>query len=146
MSTEESLAWVRSMRLQLLESLFELSGIHLQKACWANPSSSNPHYSFIEFVASSPLHSTEALDFQRASGLITEAEYEALVPLAQAIATYTPPHGDWHNESAVLQDSSWHQVTQTAAKAMEQFLSLSFNSQQWCGTLLATGIQTKSAP
>ena len=117
------------MRLQLLESLFELSSIHLQTACWANPSSSNPHYSFIEFVASSPVNTVEALTFQKQSGVVTDAEYETLVLLAQALTSYAPPNGDWHSEVAVLQDPSWRRVTAVAAEAMEKFLLLSFNLQ-----------------
>ena len=119
------------MRLQLLDSLFELSGIHLQEACWTNPESSNPHYSFVEFEASSPVADVAALAHYKQRGVINVQEYEVLVPLAEAVHAYAPPSGDWHDAKAVLRDVAWQAVTQAAAQAMEKLLLLSFNSERW---------------
>ncbi len=128
--------WIRSMRSQLLDSLFELSGFHLQEACWSNNQNTNPHYSFVEFVASSPLSSIESIDFQKKQGVITEPEYEALLPLARAIAEYKPPEGDWHAGEKVLLDPDWREVTKVAGSSLNAFLLCSFNSEATIGQLV----------
>ena len=133
MDADRSLEWVRSMRLQLLDSLCELSSIHLQTACWTNPNNANPHFSLVEFVETSPFRTTEALEHEKASGVITETEYKVLAGLAVALAGYSPPNNDWYNHEAVLKDPAWHRVTEAAASALSELLALSFNSAQWLG-------------
>jgi hypothetical protein len=118
------------MRLQLLDSMLELSNEHLQAACWTNPSNGNPHYTLVEFVHSSQLDDLELLQAHRDKGIINDAEYSALLPLVKALIAYTPPNRDWYDHEAVLHDPHWHAVTQVAGSAMTDFLSLSFNSSQ----------------
>ena len=133
MDADRPLEWVQSMRLQLLESLFELSSAHLQAACWTNPAATNPHYTLIEFVETSPFRDKAALENERNSGVINASEYVALAPLAEVLAAYSPPNGDWYNHEAVLRDPSWHSVAKTAGSVLSEMLSLSFNSQAWVG-------------
>ena len=121
-TADSALEWIRSMRLQLLESLIELSNTHLQEACWTNKESRNPHYSFLEFVASSQLSTREELDFQRSRGVFTKQEYDALLPLVTALSAYTPPGGDWHAQTKVLRDPNWRRVTEQANASLNQFL------------------------
>jgi hypothetical protein len=119
------------MRLQLLDSLFELSNEYLQAACWLNPAATNPHYTLIEFVETSPFRDRAALKNEQDTGVINQAEYVVLARLAESLATYRPPNDDWYNHEAVLHDTNWLAVTQTAAEVLEDLLSLSFNSRQW---------------
>jgi hypothetical protein len=137
-TTDSAAEWVRSMRLQLLDSLFELSNIHLQEACWSNTQNRNPHYSFVEFVTSSPLSNSESLNFQKMRGVITEQEYEALLPLARAVAEYKPPEGDWHADETVLRDLDWRKVTEVAGSSLNNFLLCSFNSEATISQLVKT--------
>ena len=131
MDADQSLEWVQSMRLQLLDSLFELSSVHLQAACWTNPTATNPHYTLIEFVETSPFRDKPALENERSTGVINAAEYVVLTPLAEALAVYSPPNGDWYNHEAVLRDPKWHNVAETAGSVLNELLSLSFNSRAW---------------
>ncbi len=137
---DSAIEWVRSMRLQLLDSLFELSSIHLQEACWGNADNRNPHYSFVEFVASSPLSNMESLNFQEMQGVITKQEHKALLPLAYAVSAYKPPAGDWHAEVKVLCDPVWKEVTRVAASSMNDFLLCSLNSDTTIEQLVKTHV------
>ena len=133
MDADRSLEWVRSMRLQLLDSLFELSNVHLQAACWTNPAATNPHYTLIEFIETSPFRNKPALEYERNTGVINAAEYVVLIPLAEALGAYSPPNDDWYNHEVVLHDPKWQNVAQTAGSVFNELLSLSFNSQAWVG-------------
>ena len=107
------------MRLQLLDSLIELSNAYLQAACWTNPAATNPHYTLIEFIETSPFRNKSALEHEKTTGVINSAEYTVLLPLMEALTIYTPPDGDWYNHEAVLRDPNWQQVTQTASLASQ---------------------------
>lgn len=131
MTEQQPFEWKQGMRLQLLDSLFELSSKYLQAACWTNPNSDNPHYSLIEFVASSPLCDMSLLEYQKAKGVIRDDEYSILLPLVTAIDKYVPPNNDWYNHDAALCDPKWLALTQLASSTLEKLLSLSFNSPQW---------------
>ena len=135
-AANSAVEWIRSMRIQLLESLIELSNRHLQEACWTNKENRNPHYSFLEFVASSQLSTKEELDFQLARGVFTKEEYDALLPLVAALCTYKPPCGNWHENTQVLQDPNWQRVTEQANASLNKFLLCTMNSESNLGQLV----------
>lgn len=131
MTDQRPLEWIQSMRLQLLDSLFELSSEYLQAASWINPTATNPHYTLIEFIESSPLRDMPLLEYHKATGVIRDDEYSILLPLVTAIAAYAPPDGDWYNHEAVLRDPNWLAITKLANSVLNKLLSLTFNSPQW---------------
>ena len=131
MDASKHLEWVRSMRLQLLSSAFELSNEHLQAASWTNPSNGNQHYTLVEFVWSSQLNDLELFQAHRDKGVINDAEYSALLPLVNALIAYSPPNNNWYDHDGVLRDPHWHGVTEIARSALTDVLSLSFNASQW---------------
>ena len=126
METQGSLEWIRSMRLQILDSLFELSNKHLQAAAWTNPNNTNPHYSLIEFVESSDVQNETVLAHHRITGVINDAEHTILLRLTQTLSVYSPPGGDWYNHEAVLHDPKWLQDDAVANSALPELLALSF--------------------
>jgi hypothetical protein len=144
-AADSALEWIRGMRLQLLESLIELSSVHLQEAWWTTKDGKNPHYTFLEFVASSQLSTTQELAFQLSRGVVTKKEYDALLPLVAALSTYTPPDGDWYASAQVLRDPNWKYVTDQANASLCKFLICTLNSESNLADLVQTHLASSSA-
>jgi hypothetical protein len=122
---------VQRLRFNLLESLFELSSIHLQAACWTNPHHGNPHFTFVEFMESCDCKTEESLANLLQCEVIREDEFQVLQPLASLLDGYHPPGEDWYNHEAVLKDPEWRKITDSADVALKALLSLSFNDPRW---------------
>lgn len=118
----ERLRW----RLQWLACLQDFADLDLQFRMWLDPSNTNPHWSFVEFMCSyfdDTLHQRD-YSWALSQGLVTPREAEAVASLHQALLSYKAPDGDDFDNLAVLRDPAWRAITTEAATIQVRLLAL----------------------
>jgi hypothetical protein len=113
-------------RLQWLACLQDFADLDLQFRMWLDPSNTNPHWSFVEFMCSYFDDTLHQRDYSWAlgQGLVTPREAEAVASLHQALISYQAPNGDDFDNLAVLRDPAWRAITVEAARSLEHLSPL----------------------
>ena len=114
-----------ALRQGWFSSVRDLSDFALQRSRWLDPTNRNPHWSYIEFVCKYPAH--DQLQFAKAKGFLTGAEFDVLRDLRNTLVSYSAPGGDDYDNAAVLDDPSWHQVVAEADRARHRLLDIVTN-------------------
>jgi hypothetical protein len=127
---EDKTDWIelrQHWRPRWLSSIQQFSDIETQREQWLNPTNTNPHWSFIEYMCcyfddiglSDTDIGYEGWIFR---GLATREEVEAVQRFHALASAYNSPNGDDYDDRAVLADPQWHNVV-VAAKAAQQKLA-----------------------
>jgi hypothetical protein len=121
---------IAEWRLLWLKSIEVLGSLELQRATWLNPINANPHWSFVEFCECyfEQFGLRDGYTYALENGIVSEAEADAVREFHQALDRYQAPKGNDYDHAAILQDPKWRAVTELAARAANEVLSLSFNS------------------
>ena len=113
-------------RLSWLDSIEEFSNAEAQAARWGvDPS---PHYSYIEYCCCyfDDLALNDKADgYVEAlqTGLVSNAEVEAVDLFHQSLCQYQPPTTIWDNDG-ILADPDWQNVIAKAAQAKVALLAI----------------------
>lgn len=116
----------RAWRQGWLASLQEIADLDIQKRTWLNPDNANPHYSYVEYVASylDDLGLTSGNGYSAAvgEGLLSTAEASAVADFHTRFDAYV--EGGCWDPKAVLADPKWLEVVETARSAQARLLLL----------------------
>lgn len=109
-----------------LGSLQEIADLDIQKRTWLNPDNANPHYSYVEYVASYfddlGLASGDGYSGRIGEGVLSTAEASAVADFHTRFDAYVEG-GCWDPES-VLADPQWLEVVEAARSAQTRLLLL----------------------
>lgn len=113
-------------RQNWLGSLQELADFNLQKRAWLNPNNTNPHYSYVEYVAcyfdDLRLASRDSYSGVVDEGLLTPAEASAAAEFHARFDAYVDlRHSD---PEVILADPKWLEVVEAARAAQARLLVL----------------------
>lgn len=115
-------AWRRGW----LQSLQEIADLDIQKRAWLNPDNANPHYSYVEYVASYfddlGLASCDGYSDAISEGLLSPAEASAVADFHARFDAYVGG-GRWDPEG-ILADPKWLEVVDAARSAQARLLAL----------------------
>jgi len=86
----------QAWRERWLDSINELTSIHLQKDTWLDATNRNPHWSFVEFMCSyfDDLLDDHDYKYYIDNEFVTKEEYEAIKLWHDELKRYEPPKGD----------------------------------------------------
>ena len=101
--------------------VYEISDIGLQRRTWLDRTNRNPHWSYVEFVASYPDH--DQILHARQQGWLTAREFEILYEFRRILIAYAPPGDNHYDNAAVLDYPAWRSVVEAAERAKQQLLS-----------------------
>ena len=113
-------------RQNWLGSLQELADFDIQKRAWLNPTNANPHYSYVEYVASYfddlQLAARDGYASAVEEGLLTPAEASAVADFHARFDAYVDlGHSD---PKVILADPQWLGVVEAARSAQAGLLVL----------------------
>ena len=109
------------LRSMWFAGVAEIADIDLQRRKWLDPTNTNAHWSYIEFVCSYP--DSDQLTDARARGWLAAREFNILSDLCNTILSHSAPRGDDHDNAAILGDPAWLEVVSCAQRAREELLS-----------------------
>ncbi len=118
----ERLRW----RLQWLACLQDFADLDLQFRMWLDPSNTNPHWSYVEFMCKyfdDTLHSSD-YSWALREGLVTQAEVDVVASLHVLLVAHQSPSGNDLDNLAVLDDPAWRAITTEAATIQVRLLAL----------------------
>ncbi|MDI4664949.1 hypothetical protein K9U40_11500 [Xanthobacter autotrophicus] len=110
------------LRKLIFQSVNELADLPLQRRTWLNPPTPSPHWSYVEFCCSYP--DLDQLTFDRDHNIISADEFEALIPLCDAIIAHDPPGSRPCDHVAILNDPAWHEVITLAERVRQRLIVL----------------------
>ncbi|MGB1205857.1 MAG: hypothetical protein ACPG5B_09435 [Chitinophagales bacterium] len=115
-------------RNRWLSCLNELTSIELQKTSWLDKSTTNPHWSYVEFMCSyfDDLAIDNNYEEQLKNGYISKEEYLIIKDWHIKLDNYNEPNGDCDNREAILKDKKWLRIVNEGfeiRKKMENFLN-----------------------
>jgi len=98
-------------RKRWLGSINELTSIELQKKSWMDKKTSNPHWSFVEFMCSyfDDLVIDNDYQEQLKESWISNSEFEIIKNWHNALSNYKSPTTD-HDREAILEDENWQKI------------------------------------
>ena len=105
------------LRSMWFASVAEIADIDLQRRKWLDPTNTNPHWSYIEFVCSYP--DSDQLTDARARGWLAARQFNILSDLCNTILSHSAPRGDDHDNAAILDDPAWLEVVSCAGASEE---------------------------
>jgi hypothetical protein len=109
------------LRSRWFASVAEIADIDLQRRKWLDPTNTNPHWSYIEFVCSYP--DSDQLTDARARGWLAARQFNILCDLCNTILSHSATRGDDQDNAAILDDPAWLEVVSCAQRAREELLS-----------------------
>jgi hypothetical protein len=115
--TEEDWA---NLRRWWFVSVHEIADIELQRRTWQVPPTPSPHWSYVEFCCCSP--GSDQLKQALDSGNLSEAEFDLLASLGEALGEHQAPKGNDYNHPAILADPAWQAVAAKAEKTRQELL------------------------
>jgi hypothetical protein len=116
------------LRSMWFASVAEIADIDLQSSNWVDPTNTNPHWSYIEFVCSYP--DSDQLTDSRARRWLAARQFNILSDLCNTILSHSAPLGDDHDNAAILDDPAWLEVVSCAQRAREELLSIVTNEAE----------------
>lgn len=109
-----------------LQSLQEIADLDIQRRTWLNPDNANPHYSYVEYVASYfddlGLASADGYSAPIGEGLLSAAEAASVADFHTRFDAYVQD-GCWDPET-ILADPKWLEVVEAARSAQARLLLL----------------------
>jgi hypothetical protein len=98
-------------RKRWLGSINELTSIELQRKSWMDRKTSNPHWSFVEFMCSyfDDLVIDNDYQEQLKESWISNSEFEIIKNWHNALSNYESPTTD-HDREAILEDENWQKI------------------------------------
>jgi len=127
MTTQEQDASVKLIwRCAWFHAICELGNLELQHQKWLDPTNTNPHWSFIEFMCSyfDDLGIRDCYASALNTGRITADEFKAINEFHNALLRYNPPGGDDWDNAKILADPAWHLVVAEAKRARKRLVDL----------------------
>lgn len=113
-------------RRRWLESIQEIADFDIQKQTWLNPDNSNPHFSYVEYVASYfddlVLASADSYPERVREGLLNQEETLVVADFHARFDVYVES-GRW-DPQAVLNVPAWLAVVAAARLAQARLLAL----------------------
>lgn len=103
-------------------SLNELTNLGLQQRAWLDMSNTtNPHWSYIEFMNSyfDDLYLDDDYQYQLSNGYIDHDEYELIKDWHSQLREYKTPNGNVHKHAAILKDDKWLFIVALGKKMVE---------------------------
>jgi hypothetical protein len=111
------------LRRDWLAHLKDIADLDLQRRTWLDPTKTNPHWSYVEFVCTYP--DADQLKSAQERGWLSAAETKILSEFGRTLFAHESPTGsDWDNE-AILNDPAWHEVVRSAQMALQELAKLS---------------------
>ena len=99
-------------------SLREIADLELQRKTWLDPTNTNPHWSYVEFVCSYP--DDDQLTDGQDNGWLSPTEARVLSEFRKILVAHQSPTGDHVDNAAVLNDPAWHEVVRQAQAALRE--------------------------
>ena len=118
--------WRTTWRTNWLASIQEFADDKSQRRLWLDPTNTNPHFSFVEYMCSyfDDLNLSES-GYQSAleQGLITPDEVAAVSDFHATARAYESPTDDYDHR-AILADPKWAGVVASAKQAQAALLGI----------------------
>lgn len=129
---EDKTDWVelrRNWRSQWLASIQQFADIETQRKKWLDPTNTNPHWSFIEYMCcyfDDIGLNDGGLGYEGwvLEGLATRDEVEAVQRFHALADAYNAPNGDDYDDKSVLEDPQWADVVGAAREAQQRLAQL----------------------
>lgn len=129
---EDKTDWVelrRNWRSQWLVSIQQFADIETQRKKWLDPTNTNPHWSFIEYMCcyfDDIGLNNGGLGYEGwvLEGLATRDEVEAVQRFHALADAYRAPNGDDYDDKAILEDPQWADVVGAAREAQQRLAQL----------------------
>ena len=123
--------WVelrKNWRPRWLASIQEFADIKTQREKWLDPSNTNPHWSYIEYMCcyfdDLGLSDDLGLDGCVQNELLTAQEADATREFHVVAGAHNSPNDDDYDNAAVLADPKWLQVVEAAREAQRRLAAL----------------------
>ena len=113
-------------RERWLDSINELTSLHLQIKYWLDKDSTNPHWSFVEFMCTyfDDLSLGDNYQYALNNGRVTGQEFGIIREWHEALDKYNPPDNDDYDNEAVLNDEKRRAIVTTGRTVREKLKSV----------------------
>ncbi len=124
MNNKDKFQW----RERWVHCIKELTSLELQKSSWLDLDSSNPHWSYTEFMCSyfDDLVIDYNYKYQLEKGWILLEELDIIKDWHEALDKYNPPKNNPYDHESILKDKNWLAILElgvTAKSNLAEILS-----------------------
>ena len=105
-----------------LSCINELTSFELQRKSWVNKSSTNPHWSFVEFMCSyfDDLGIDNDYEYQLKQDWISETEHNTIQYWHKLLGKYNSPTNNDYDVEAILTDEKWLSIVEEGIKVKNE--------------------------
>lgn len=116
----------RDWRGKWLVALHQFADYDLHRKMWLDPTKTNPHWSYVEFMSKyfSNILLQDDYGWAFREKMITLEEADAVQSLHELLLVHQSPGGDDWNNQAILEDPAWRAITREAATVQAKLATL----------------------
>lgn len=109
-------------RARWLNCINDLTCLPLQQASWLDRTTSNPHWSFVEFMCKyfDDLILEEGYSYAIEEGWVSKEEVACIQHWHDLLDQYQAPNQNNHDRAAILADKQWQLIVQVGLEATQK--------------------------